>query len=228
MARQDESIAYFIGVLHTDGCICTYRFRNKIRTRYILDVGKKSLPMLKRIRRIFQQRFGRIPKMRKKYHLNENPTFLIEVNIMNLQRMFNNLKIDKVKIAPWIRFNSRFFGAYLAGVIDGDGDVRIKRPAYPQCEMRITAGKKQSLLIELIRYHLKCSCRLEEAIISTYSLPRAKSKFGISYRHCFYLSSKNIAYFKKYVLPFITIKHKKEKLRRFIPISSSPQHAIPL
>jgi len=45
-------IAYFIGVLHTDGCIFTYRFRNETRHRYILDIGKKSLPMLRHCRKI--------------------------------------------------------------------------------------------------------------------------------------------------------------------------------
>ena len=171
-------IAYFVGVLHTDGCICTYRFRDKARHRYILDVGKKSLPMLKKTRDIFHEKFGRTIKIRRKLHKDENPSFLIEVDIASLLETFARLKIDKTKLAPWIKNSRRFFCAYLAGVIDGDGDITIKRPQYPQCQVRITAGEELPELMNLIRQHLKCACNLQRAICFTYSLPRAKVKFG--------------------------------------------------
>jgi len=212
---KKEDIAYFVGVLHSDGCICTYRFRNETRHRYLLEVGKKSLPMLKKVNDIFHEEFGRTLKIRKKLHKNENPTFLIEVGITNLMDEFARLKIDKGDIAPWIKKSRRFFCAYLAGVIDGDGDISIKRPQYPQCRVRIAAGEELSGLMELIRFHLKCSCNLETAIISTYSLPRAKIKFSVGYRHCFYLSWKNAKAFRKYVLPYVQIEHKRRKLREF-------------
>ena len=213
MKRED--LAYFIGVLHSDGCIFTYSFRNKTRQRYILDVGKKSLPMLKKVNDIFREGFGRKLKVRKKLHKNEKPTFLIEVGIANLRDTFARLKIDKEKLAPWVKNNQRFFCAYLAGVIDGDGDIFIKRPQYPQCRIRITAGEELPELMKLIRRHLKCFCNVERVIVSTYALPRPKIKFGIGYRHCFYLSLKNMKLFKKFVLPHITIKHKRRKLLEF-------------
>ncbi|MFH1447903.1 MAG: hypothetical protein ABIG39_03495 [Candidatus Micrarchaeota archaeon] len=212
---KSEDLAYFIGVLHSDGCIFTYSIGNKTRHRYILDVGKKSLPMLKKIKYIFHEIFGRTPKVRKKLHKNEKPTFLIEVNIGNLKDSFTRLKIDKEKLAPRIKENQRFFCAYLAGVIDGDGDISLKRPKYPQCRIRITAGEELPGLMELIRRHLKCSCGLEKAIVSTHSLPRPKKKFGVGYRHCFYVSQKNRKLFKKFVLPHINIKHKRRKLLDF-------------
>lgn len=216
MKRED--LAYFVGVLHTDGCICTYRFRNETRHRYYLDVGKKSMPMLEKINDVFHEEFGRTLKIRKKLHKNENPTFLIEVGIANLRGEFARLKIDKENLAPWIKSNQRFFCAYLAGVIDGDGDISIKRPQYPQCRVRITAGKELSELMQLIRQHLKCACSLERIIVSTHNLPRAKIKFGVGYQHCFYLSWKNMGVFKKFVLPHIQIKHKRRKLLDFYKI----------
>ncbi len=213
MKRED--LAYFVGVLHSDGCVFTYSFRNKTRHRYILDVGKKSLPMLKKVNQIFREEFGRTLKIRKKFHKNENPTFLIEVDIANLRGAFARLSIDKEKLAPWIKTNQHFFCAYLAGVIDGDGDISIKRPQYPQCRVRITAGEKLPRLMKLIRRHLKCPGNIERAIVSTYTLPRPKIKFGIGYRHCFYLSPKNMKIFKKFVLPHINIMHKRRKLLEF-------------
>ena len=212
---KKDDLAYFVGVLHTDGCICTYRFRDNIRHRYILSVGKKSMPMLKKTRDIFHEEFGRTLKIRKQLHKNENPTFLIEVGIANLRDIFAKWEIDKRRLAPWIKNSQRFFCAYLAGVIDGDGDITIKRPQYPQCQVRITAGEDLLELMGLIRQHLKCACNLQRAICFTYSLPRAKVKFGVAHRHCFYLSPKNMKVFRKLVLPHIQIKHKREKLLDF-------------
>jgi len=217
---KKEDLAYFIGVLQTDGCICTYRFRDKQRQRYILDVGKKSLPMLKKIRDIFHESFGRLIKIRKILHKNENPTFRIEVDIAKLSEKFAILEIDKKKMASWVENNQRFFCAYLAGVIDGDGDISIKRPQYPQCRVRITAGEELRGLMKLIRRHLKCSCNLERTTISTYSLPRAKKKIGVAYRHCFFMSPKNMKVFKKFILPYIQVKHKKQKLLAFYKIQA--------
>jgi hypothetical protein len=211
-------LAYFIGVLHTDGCICAYRFRDKMRHRYILNVGKRSLPMLKKTRGIFHEGFGRTLKIRRKLHKNENPTFLIEVDIASLRDTFARWNIDKKELAPWIKNSRRFFCAYLAGVIDGDGDISIKRPQYPQCQVRITAGEELPVLMGLIRQHLNCSCNIQKAIVSTYSLPRAKVKFGVAYRHCFYLSPKNMRAFRKLVLPHMQIKHKRQKLLEFYKI----------
>jgi len=173
---------------------------------------------LRKINDIFHKEFGRTLKIRKKFHKNENPTFLIDVGIVNLRDSFARLKIDKEKLAPWIKNNQRFFCAYLAGVIDGDGDISIKRPQYPQCRVRIAAGKELSELMDLIRHHLKCSCSLEKAIVSTYSLPRAKIKFSVGYYHCFYLSRNNMKVFKKFVLPYIQIKHKRRKLLEYYKI----------
>lgn len=214
-SNVNEDIAYFIGVLHTDASIFDYTFRGTIRSRYSLEIGEKSIPMLNRIRQIFNKRFNRSSKMRIRSHLGENPTFLIELNIKNLKEEFHKFKIDKNKIPIWIQNDKVYFCAYLAGVIDGDGDIRIKRPKYPQCQIRITAGERLSKLMELIQRHLNCSCGLETAIVSTYSLPRAKSKFGIGYRHYFYVSPKNIDTIKRLVYPLIQIKHKREKLRIF-------------
>jgi len=218
---KKEDLAYFVGVLHTDGCICTYRFKDKIRHRYILNVGKKSLPMLKKTRDIFHERFGRTINIRKQLHKNENPTFLIEVDIASLRDIFARLEIDKNKLAPWIKNSQRFFCAYLAGVIDGDGDISIRRPQYPQCRVRITAGEDLPELMGLVRQHLKCAGNIYRAMVSTYSLPRAKVKFGVSHQHCFYLSPKNMKVFWKFVLPYIQIKHKRKKLLEFYRIQET-------
>ncbi len=43
----DENIAYFIGVLHSDGCIYVFndKKRNRQSMRLNLTVGEKSIPM---------------------------------------------------------------------------------------------------------------------------------------------------------------------------------------
>lgn len=108
----------------------------------------------------------------------------------------------------------RLFGPYLAGLIDGDGDIRIKRPKYPQCAVRISTGKKPQELAEVIRKMLRCSVYVEKK--TQLKFLEGRKFFGTCYRLEFLISSKNLDIVQRYILPNITIKHKKDKLQHFI------------
>ena len=106
------------------------------------------------------------------------------------------------------------FGPYLAGLIDGDGDVRIKRKNYPQCVIRISSGSKQTALANSIRKILKCSVGI------TYeekdSEIEGRKIHGCTYYLEFYVSSKNFRFVNQYILHNISLRYKKEKIENYI------------
>ena len=134
----------------------------------------------------------------------------------NLLKLFCKLKIDFKQVHPpdWILKNSALFGSYLAGVIDGDGDVRIKRPKYPQCCIRVHSRRRLFKLEESIKNFLKCG-------VSSITREKQNVFVGNTFnsRGCvteFSLSSKNITFFREFVIRYIAINHKKELLERYI------------
>ncbi|NIP40928.1 MAG: hypothetical protein GTN39_05415 [Candidatus Aenigmarchaeota archaeon] len=175
--------------------------------------------MLRRIQKIIASELQRNVKITKKSCMQDyNPVFGLELNIKTLLPKFKEMGINKKTIPKWIKYNYKMFGAYLAGVIDGDGDITIKRPKYPQCRVRITSGKVLSETKKLVEKHLNCKCNIESYVVSTYSLPRAKVKEGIGYKHYFYISPKNVSIFKRYVYRYLQIAHKRATLERFFNI----------
>jgi hypothetical protein len=215
---MNKNIAYFIGVLHSDGYVYIFhdKKKNRDRHRFRLHVAKASYPMVKKIQTIFQEEFNKnikILNLKDKISGDKMPYFSTEFN--NLLPLFNKLDINKNTVPEWITSNQKLFCAYLAGVIDGDGDVCIKRPKYPQCRIKITSGYRLEYLEKLIERHLNCGCWIEPIVPSGKGLPKLKSKPKIAYRHCFYISPKNILIFKQFVYPHIQILHKRKTLEKF-------------
>jgi len=215
---MNENISYFIGVLHTDASI--YVFHNKkrdsVQHRFRLEVGEKSLPMLKKTRRILKFEFNRNLKV---YFEGKNEygtkMFCLQTSINKLLPLFKELKIDKHTVPSYILSDTKLFGAYLAGLIDGDGDVCIKRPKYPQCRIKITSEHKSHLLIDMIRKHMNSGAWIEKTY-GYVTLPRGKVVKPNAFRHCFYLSPKNVQNFMKFVYPHIQIFHKKLIIEKFL------------
>lgn len=213
-------VAYFVGVLHTDGSIFKYYNKSKKRNVFRLEVkvGEKSLPMVQKTCDILNKEFHLQLNVRYEGR-NKYGTkmFAIKTEINRLILLFNDLEINKNKFPLWIENNKKFFYSYLAGVIDGDGTIDINSKT-SQCRIRITSGEKQIWLINLIDNYLNCKSWIEKTIrINEIGINHSISKI---YRHCFYISSKNILIFKKYVYPFICIEHKKKRFDEFLEMEN--------
>lgn len=131
--------------------------------------------MLERFVQIFESKFGR----RLKIHRLSRGGYKIGTSVKRLIETFEKLCIyfHETSIPSWIIKDSESFGAYLAGKIDGDGDIRIKgkRRPTPQCVIRISDGSPQRELKIIIEKHLKC-----KALITQRSVKKISTKAGLS------------------------------------------------
>tara|TARA_Y100000310_G_scaffold339489_1_gene432309 strand:+ start:1253 stop:1693 length:441 start_codon:yes stop_codon:yes gene_type:complete len=144
---KSTNLAYWIGVVQTDGSfVRRKRKKNKTYDSIELGVGYPSLEMLKKFRNLSQRVFGvKGHSWQSKKKRSQTYGFGAKALIP----LFNQLEIefsDPPKPPKWIVDNNEFFGAYLAGVIDGDGSVVVKRQQYPQCLIRICSGSKAQKL----------------------------------------------------------------------------------
>ena len=217
--KLDKILSYFIGVLHSDGCI--YKFYSRRQKRFIHRIGfiggKKSLPMLVEIREILRKKFKRKVKIIKLTRRDRN-IFELKTSINSLLPIFDKLEISKKHIPSWIKKDRSLFCSYLAGVIDGDGNIVIKRKSSPQCIVRITSHSPNPVLLELIKRYLYCIPWIEKQVLNYKGLNGIRKNKGVAFRHCFCISRKNFRTFKKFVLPFIKIRHKKEKIIKFLKL----------
>lgn len=209
---MNEDLAYFIGAMQTDGCFRLFNLKGRKIWRLSLDVSEKSLPMLHRTLKIFNSTFNKkiSPYKRRK----GGDPYGFQTSINTLLSKFEELDIKfSGQLTPpnWVLKNVKFFSSYLAGVIDGDGDVRIKRPKYPQCEIRITCGIKPIILKKWIKNFLNCSVGIVK-VTQKLLLLGAKKDYTTVYKLYFKVSSKNYGILKKILLPNLTIYHKKQRL----------------
>lgn len=208
-----KELAYWVGVAQSDGHLnlCKEKRKGKLidRAKIQLGVADKSIPMLEKFQRASQYIF-KTPGCRCKNSKNSN---IYEIRIKRHLETLKKLDItffDPPKPPEWCLKNPKLFGAYLAGIIDGDGDIKLKRPKSPQGSIRITSGKKQEELTQAIRTILKCGC-------SCWEETRIKNnKLNKWYVLEFYITYKNYKYIKKYLLPEIAMDYKKDKISNFI------------
>lgn len=220
MNLKCPDIAYFTGVMQSDGSFSIYNVRKnkKIYKRKALcvQVGKLSLPMLNNFCKILDKYFNRRISIIK----TSRGLYDVHTSINKLSSLFEELEIlPKKLIAPlWIRNHINLFGPYLAGIIDGDGDVRVKRPKYPQYAIRITSEENPCLLKELVVKFLKCGVHFHKCQKSGV-FADGRLVIGNCYELEFYISKKNALNIKKYILPYITIEHKKKLIKKAIRVN---------
>jgi hypothetical protein len=202
MVIVNNNIAYFLGALHSDGCI--YQFYDKkekrIRYRLLFCVSKKSLLMLKRCQFILEKELNRKLNIRQ----NKNGYFRMETCVNKTPWLIMN----NYEIPSEIKKSSSLFGAYLAGVIDGDGHIHIKNNKdrkIPQCAVKIASAEPLREIKRLTEKHMGCSVNFEFT----------KNERGQGYKTYFYVSYKNFDFIEKYLLPYIQLEHKKERLIQF-------------
>jgi len=209
--------AYWIGVLQSDGKRVCYHVRKKdkryLRWEIALEVGPKSLPMLERFVQIFESKFSR----KLKIHRLSRGGYKIGTSVKRLIETFEKLGVyfHETSIPPWILKDPESFGAYLAGEIDGDGDIRVKgkRRPMPQCVIRISNGNPQRELKIAIEKHLKCKTLITKRVVKNVYEGRIIE--GTCYYLEFLVSKKNIDFAKQYLLPNLVIPHKRLKLEKY-------------
>jgi hypothetical protein len=203
--QPSRELSYWLGVVQADGYLDEY-FNKKRKLKFFrisLCVSGKSLPMLKRFQEISLSELNR----KTKIFVCKNKVFKSTIGVKELLEKFKELEInfgDPPEPPFWVAKTPDFFGAYLAGLIDRDGNVTV-RNKIKKCEIRIASSKPQSKLKEILEIFLKCKVRI---------LDKTKTC------GCYYLdlivSSKNYKFFKEFVLPYLAIQYKKDKLQSFI------------
>ena len=142
---------------------------------------------------------------------------IVNLSVTSLLKFFESNDIifsDPPRPPKWIKSNKYLFGAYLGGVIDGDGDIRISRKEYPYCAIRITSGEKQEELINSIKENFCCNVNSRK-LSRTSQIDNRKIIGNYSILE-FYISSKNKRLIQKYLLPHISVKYKKEAIEQFL------------
>ncbi len=213
LLKPSAELAYLVGVIQCDGCLDIYHNKRRGITYYRISVsvGKKSLPMLERFQSIANSILGSNVKMYK----CKNEAFKCTIGVKRLLKPFEDLDIilSDPPIPPkWVILNSTYFGAYLAGLIDGDGCIVVKRPKYPRCVIEIVSGNKQTILAKATEEILGCS------VFQRYRNPiRKNGRIGNGwYELSFYVSSKTLKFVSDFVMPHLQLVYKREKLQEFI------------
>jgi hypothetical protein len=202
---MNSDLAYLLGVFQSDGCY--WKFYNKKRNKLVHRLGfygnEKSLPMLEKAQAVLKKEFGRNLAISMR---NDKKNFYIQTSINSDLEVFERLGFlsPKSHTPRWISKNEEIFFAYLAGMIDGDGNVCIKRPSYPQCRVTITSEFTLPELKVFIEKFLSCK-------VNYY-----KYKNRNAYNIDFYISSKNARKARENLYPNLTIKHKRDALNSFL------------
>lgn len=210
--EPSEELAYWTGVIQTDGSL---KYSKKFKYwRISLYVSSKSLEMLKKIQELTPKLIERQSHIWKD---KKEDTFYWHVGVKEFlkSRVFEIFDIsfdDPPKPPFWCLQEDRLFGAYLAGLLDGDGCIFIVKRRDDgrfDCRAQITSGDMQMELRDAIESILGCSVRMWKCH------PISWEK---GYHLDFLVSSKTIEFIQKYVLPWIQISRKRQVIEKFMEI----------
>ena len=162
--------------------------------------------MAEKFRQVLAERLGINTTIRKKPCDN---AFMLQTSINKTAELFREWK--KEELNNEISQRIELFGAYLAGLIDGDGHIQIKHNkdrVIPQCRIEIAEDRPMKELQHLLFYFFNCKAHF------------IKCRTSNCVETGFYVSKKNIAFLEKYVYPHIVIVHKKEVFAKFLEIKN--------
>ena len=223
--NPSKDLGYWVGVVQSDGWLSKTRRKNH-GINYLIKLGViTSIPMLEKFREISRKVFN---KNNKSWKNKKTGYVEFKFGAKKLLPIFDKLNIDfsdPPNPPNWCLKNIEYFGAYLAGVIDGDGDVRIKRPKYPQCAIRISSGSPQLNLQKAINQILNCSSNI---IMVRKIRTLGKYTFlSTVYVLEFNVSRKNMDFIEVYVVPHLAMKHKKNKILSYIKMKGRGRELNP-
>ena len=205
--------AYWLGLVQADCAFSRWTNKNgKCENELHMEV--KSEILIKEFQKglVFINRFPNYFKTKRNVFTCKSPVN----SVLPVLKSINLFPKHKFIPPDFISKNKILFGAYLAGVIDGDGNVRVKRKKYPQCAIRITSDSEQVKLITLIKKFLSCSVSNAKINDERYFAKENRIIKGSWNVLEFLISSKNFIFFLNYVLPFIKLNYKKEMIENFI------------
>jgi hypothetical protein len=108
----------------------------------------------------------------------------------------------------WVTRTPMVFGAFLAGLIDGDGTICVRRPAYPQLTVSIFRGRRSKVLVRAIHRWFRTPVQIESR----------KNHLGRSCAMRFYLSTKNIKFFLDAVYPYLAVEKKRAAVQKYVAL----------
>jgi len=214
--KPSEELAYWIGVAQSDGCFVTRWKKDRKFPQYsvALEVGKKSLPMLLKFRDLSDMILKRKASIWKR---SKKEYWQVRIGVSRFLEHFDQLDIrfkDPPTPPSWSLQNPAFFGAYLAGLIDGDGNVYIRKSKYTQCSIRIASSLPQTKLCESIRTILNCGVSVDKKESRSYLGDRYIE--GTCYVLEFFVSPKTYKFVEEFILPCLQLAYKKAKVKTYI------------
>ncbi len=217
--EPSEELAYWTGVVQSDGSFKSHLARTTLEKQFhiSLNVSEQSLPMQSKFIEFSAKLFNRHAKS---YKENNRNSYDCKISVKRLLGVFEDLDIrfgDPPKPPRWCETNPALFGGYLAGLLDGDGSVWLAKKKNKQrsdCHMKISSGQLQIDLIRVMSKFMKCAFRL----IPVESLSELDGRIirGSGWDFEFLVSGKNYKFFEEFVLPYIAIPYKRERLKRYI------------
>ena len=209
---KNPEFSYFIGAVQGDGSYGKYVDRTKGKFRTTLSLNANDLEMVGKCADIFNFSFERNVSIGKR---KNDKTLGFSTTVNSLVTIFSELRIDfsdPPKPPNWITQNIKPFGPYMAGLIDSDGSVAVKRKKYPQCAIRIISGYRQEQLKIVVERMLNCKSSIEE----TGQFVKEWENWYPAFRLSFLVSKKNWKIIEKNVLPFITLSRKRIKIEHYL------------
>ena len=225
---NSKNLAYWLGVCQTDGFLKKQYVKSKNQTRYYicLTIGHSSIEMLEKFMQISKQEFNREGSI---YYDQKRASIQYKFRCNRLLEEFEEKELnfkDPPEPPKWILNNSELFGAYLAGIIDGDGNIEITRPKYPQCKVRIYSSKQQIALSKAIEDKLKCKTNC--LFFQRESKIENRNIFGSWWTLYFNISPKNFKFVSNYILNEIAIKRKGNKIKEFLKRRAVGENRTPV
>jgi len=210
MNFEDGRFAYWVGLTQADGSL-----KSRRNGSVSLEIEVKDKILAEAFRDACNKFFGKDLKVFRR----TDGRWCCGMGVKKLLKAFESLDLEfKDPPSPplWFEQNMHLFGAYIAGVIDGDGNIRIKRPEYPQCVVRVTSGSKQSKLLESLSRIMRCAVTSTKRRRTVFYDKESRFIDGTWYDLEFLVSSKNMSFMKSFVLPFILLKRKQRKIENYI------------
>jgi hypothetical protein len=209
--RNDRSVelAYLVGALQGDGSF----YYDKANKQYVVRIEVNDRDFIEQFYEFLKKVIS--PINVKIYKKRKSKLMGVSLRAKKIVDFFRKHEVQN-KYPPippqWISEDIKYFGSYLAGIIDSDGDVTTKRPKYPQCLVRITSGAPQKELKGMIIKYLNCG----SSIVKSDTFAKKWNVRVISWKTQFYISSKNFDLIEKYLLPYLAIERKREKVKKYI------------